>query len=274
MNKLHCTDRGIPRWSEHRCHVETGPGYQFCSVCRLQRRRWWTVGRFGWQNRDANLSRRRWWRQQKSTSPSRFWSSDERRKVSSFPLKFWTLSYYHLFFYLLIHRWHRLGISIKGNVVTLIKDCEQQVTRPLPRQGQKLSSSGIILIGQQLLDESYYSVREWEVSVCARSCILYICGHMFAYQDRLPFNHSILLQGDLQQLILVPSPESAYEVCKQFMPDCSKPVGKVGDSGRNGASSSNTKRQLPLSVTASAGAETLVYAQAPNGSFVVSWNLW
>lgn len=79
-----------------------------------------------------------------------------------------------------------------------------------------------------------------------------------------------LLQGDLQQLILVPSPESAYEVCKQFMPDCSKPVGKVGDSGRNGASSSNTKRQLPLSVTASAGAETLVYAQAPNGSFVVS----
>lgn len=173
MNKLHCTDRGIPRWSEHRCHVETGPGYQFCSVCRLQRCRWWTVGRFGWQNRDANLSRRRWWRQQKSTSPSRFWSSDERRKVSSFPLKFWTLSYYHLFFYLLIHRWHRLGISIKGNVVTLIKDCEQQVTRPLPRQGQKLSSSGIILIGQQLLDESFYSVREWEVAVCARSCILY-----------------------------------------------------------------------------------------------------
>lgn len=195
MNKLHCTDRGIPRWSEHRCHVETGPGYQFCSVCRLQRCRWWTVGRFGWQNRDANLSRRRWWRQQKSTSPSRFWSSDERRKVSSFPLKFWTLSYYHLFFYLLIHRWHRLGISIKGNVVTLIKDCEQQVTRPLPRQGQKLSSSGIILIGQQLLDESYYSVREWEVSVCARSCILYICGHMFAYQDRLPFNHSIFITG-------------------------------------------------------------------------------
>lgn len=55
-------------------------------------------------------------------------------------------------------RWHRLGISIKGNVVTLIKDCEQQVTRPLPRQGLKLSSSGIILIGQQLLDESFYSV--------------------------------------------------------------------------------------------------------------------
>lgn len=51
-----------------------------------------------------------------------------------------------------------MGISVKGNAVTLIKDCEQQVTKPLPRQGLKLSNSGIILIGQQLLDESFYSV--------------------------------------------------------------------------------------------------------------------
>ena len=77
-------------------------------------------------------------------------------------------------------------------------------------------------------------------------------------------------QGDLQQLILVPTPESAYEVCKEFMPDCSKPIGQAV---LNGASSSNTKRQLPLSVTASGGADTLVYAQAPNGSFVVrNWD--
>lgn len=41
--------------------------------------------------------------------------------------------------------------------MTLIKDCEQQMTKPLPRQGQ-ISNSGIILIGQQLLDESFYSV--------------------------------------------------------------------------------------------------------------------
>ena len=65
--------------------------------------------------------------------------------------------------------------------------------------------------------------------------------------------------------MLVPSPESAYEVCKEFMPDCSKPIGQLMEAS---ASSSNTKRQLPLSVTASA--DTLVYAQAPNGSYVVS----
>lgn len=124
--------------------------------------------------------------------------------------------------------------------MTLIRDCEQQVTKPLNRQGLRLSSSGIILIGQQLLDESYYS-------------------------------------GDLQQLMLVPSPESAYEVCKQFMPECSKPLS---ESVGLGSASSAIKRQLPLSVTGQRGgasstsnatddSNSLVYAQAPPGSFVV-----
>ena len=53
-----------------------------------------------------------------------------------------------------------MGFSIKGNAVTLIKDCELQITKPLNRQGLRLSSAGIILIGQQLLDESFYSVIE------------------------------------------------------------------------------------------------------------------
>ena len=53
-----------------------------------------------------------------------------------------------------------MGISVKGNaVITLIKDCEQKVTKPLAMRGLKLSNSGIILVGQQLLDESFYSVH-------------------------------------------------------------------------------------------------------------------
>lgn len=59
----------------------------------------------------------------------------------------------------MLTRWHRLGLSIKGNAITLIKDCEHQVTKPLPRGNQRIGNSGFILIGQQLLDESYYSVR-------------------------------------------------------------------------------------------------------------------
>lgn len=73
--------------------------------------------------------------------------------------------------------------------------------------------------------------------------------------------------------MLIPSPESAYEVCKEFMPECSKPL-----SSPSGAASSTSaiKRQLPLSVTGPRGASNdfngssnLVYAQAPPGSYIV-----
>lgn len=67
--------------------------------------------------------------------------------------------------------------------------------------------------------------------------------------------------------MLIPSPEAAYDVCKEFMPACNKPIGSVSEAA--GSSTSNAKRQLPLSVTSSGG-DNLVYAQAPNGSFIVS----
>ena len=35
-----------------------------------------------------------------------------------------------------------------------------------------------------------------------------------------------LLQGDLQQLTIVPNPEAAYELCNDFLPDCDKPLPK------------------------------------------------
>jgi collagen type V/XI/XXIV/XXVII alpha len=31
-------------------------------------------------------------------------------------------------------------------------------------------------------------------------------------------------QGDLQQLTIVPNPEAAYEICKDFVPDCDQPL--------------------------------------------------
>lgn len=68
--------------------------------------------------------------------------------------------------------------------------------------------------------------------------------------------------------MLIPSPESAYDVCKDFMPECSRPLDDLDAA----SSSSAIKRQLPLSVTGPGGSSTdnLVYAQAPNGSFVVN----
>ena len=32
------------------------------------------------------------------------------------------------------------------------------------------------------------------------------------------------LQGDLQQLTIVPNPEAAYELCTDYVPDCDKPL--------------------------------------------------
>lgn len=56
-------------------------------------------------------------------------------------------------------RWHRLGFSVKGDAVTLTLDCKKQITRELIRQTtSKISTTGIVLIGQQLLDDILYTV--------------------------------------------------------------------------------------------------------------------
>lgn len=68
-------------------------------------------------------------------------------------------------------RWHRLGISVKGNSVTLLVDCEATTNMLLPRHSPShLSNAGIILIGQQLLEDKYFDVSEGlglECSVCS-----------------------------------------------------------------------------------------------------------
>lgn len=51
-------------------------------------------------------------------------------------------------------RWHRLGVSIKGDAVTIILDCDKQITRRLRRNLEK-TIGGIIMIGQQLKGDLY-----------------------------------------------------------------------------------------------------------------------
>lgn len=71
------------------------------------------------------------------------------------------------------------------------------MTRPLSRQGQKLGNSGIILIGQQLLDESYYSVKTifklapFSTDICQSFFLLclsiwnrVICNNWCSFQHR------------------------------------------------------------------------------------------
>jgi len=84
-------------------------------------------------------------------------------------------------------RWHRLGVSVKGDSVTVIADCERQQTRPLPRPaGDAVTNDGILLLGQQIDDNTFF-------------------------------------EGDLQLLAVADNPEAAYELCSA-VPPCDRPL--------------------------------------------------
>jgi len=56
--------------------------------------------------------------------------------------------------------WHRLGISVKGDAVTIILDCDKQITRELRRKNT-ISITGFVIIGQQLLESNnLYLVKD------------------------------------------------------------------------------------------------------------------
>lgn len=66
-------------------------------------------------------------------------------------------------------------------------DCTGQQTRPLQRDPfSKIDSSGVTLIGQTLKENIHF-------------------------------------EGDIQQIYIIPSPDSAYEQCYEYIPDCDTP---------------------------------------------------
>ncbi|XP_075553366.1 collagen alpha-1(V) chain-like [Dermacentor variabilis] len=86
-------------------------------------------------------------------------------------------------------KWHRMALSVKGDAVTLVKDCVVRETEEMARSDDVLvDTSGVTLVGQAL-----------DINVD-------------------PF------QGDLQQLLVVPAPDSAYELCNSYVPGCAIPL--------------------------------------------------
>ena len=57
-----------------------------------------------------------------------------------------------------VFRWHRLGISVKGNSATALLDCGQQDTKEIARNKAQLRTDGIILYGQEIDDEAFFDV--------------------------------------------------------------------------------------------------------------------
>uniref|UniRef100_A0A8C0G429 Laminin G domain-containing protein n=1 Tax=Chelonoidis abingdonii TaxID=106734 RepID=A0A8C0G429_CHEAB len=81
-------------------------------------------------------------------------------------------------------KWHRLALSVHKQSVTLILDCKKKVTRPLPRGPRPvIDTRGITVFGTRILDEEVF-------------------------------------QGDIQQLLIAPNPQAAYDYCEHHSPDC------------------------------------------------------
>ncbi|XP_028968456.1 collagen alpha-1(XI) chain-like [Galendromus occidentalis] len=84
--------------------------------------------------------------------------------------------------------WHRVALSVKGDSVVLIRDCDEQFTSPLlrPRKAEPINALITVARGANELQNSY--------------------------------------KGDIQQLVFSPTPEAAYEMCSLFMPSCRLPI--------------------------------------------------
>lgn len=81
-----------------------------------------------------------------------------------------------------------MGLAIKGNSATLILDCQITDTHELNRTAfSRPSNTGIVLVGQRLLDDAFFT-------------------------------------GTIQQLLIIPNPDPAYEICSTYMPECEKPL--------------------------------------------------
>lgn len=53
--------------------------------------------------------------------------------------------------------WHRIGISVKGDSITLIFDCTKQITKKITRSAMsRIQTDGLLFMGVQLDEEEEY----------------------------------------------------------------------------------------------------------------------
>ena len=91
------------------------------------------------------------------------------------------------------NKWHRIGISVKGNSVTLLLDCVNKVVKRLEREiGKSIATDGLILTGLQLADDQGF------------------------------------FTGDIQMMAVVEKPDAAFGICSKYAVDCR--TGFVGNS--------------------------------------------
>eukprot|EP00073_Rattus_norvegicus_P041578 XP_008771010.1 PREDICTED: collagen alpha-2(XI) chain-like [Rattus norvegicus] len=83
-------------------------------------------------------------------------------------------------------KWHHVAVAVKGQSVTLIVDCKKRVTRPLPRSVHPvLDTHGVVIFGAHVLDDEVF-------------------------------------EGDVQELLIVPGVQAAYQSCGQKDLECER----------------------------------------------------
>lgn len=83
-------------------------------------------------------------------------------------------------------KWHHVAVAVKGQSVTLIVDCKKRVTRPLPRSVHPvLDTHGVVIFGAHILDDEVF-------------------------------------EGDVQELLVVPGVQAAYQSCGQKDLECER----------------------------------------------------
>lgn len=113
-------------------------------------------------------------------------------------------------------RWHRIGISVKGDSATLIIDCQQQITKKLDRSAvSKIAYNGLLLIGVQLDEEADY------------------------------------FTGDIQLLQIANRPDEAYNICTKYSPIC-RNIGEIGGYSNINSGGVQSSRSSSYSSSASA----------------------
>ncbi|KAL7975970.1 hypothetical protein Chor_011738, partial [Crotalus horridus] len=120
-------------------------------------------------------------------------------------------------------RWHRLAFSVKKQQVTLFLDCEKRASLPLPRGNRPvLDTKGVTIFGARILDEGVFEVAA--------------PPHSFhrpppppprlRAPPHLPCAPAPSFQGEIQQLLISPSPRDAQDYCQRYSPDCGGPPQK------------------------------------------------
>ncbi|MEJ1283782.1 collagen type V alpha 3 [Cricetulus griseus] len=117
-------------------------------------------------------------------------------------------------------RWHRVAVSVSGEKVTLVTDCDPQP--PMFGQGPRfISTAGLTMMGiQDSREETFEGAVGGKLRGSMEGRGRDILGNEGQRHGATPFPP---VQGDIQELLLIPDPQAAFQACELYLPGCETP---------------------------------------------------